>query len=164
MEAIRAFLAIPIPIKIAEKIYSDFSDLDVKHVPPKNMHITLNFLGNVKDHSYIKEKMDSLLIPKFKVKLKGVSAFPSLNFIRVLYVKVGVDSFIEKELKEFSNSIGGEPFSSLHLTIARVKKKITVDFSKEYDYGEFYVEKIALYQSILKKPYPEYKEIYSKLL
>ncbi len=165
----RAFLALPIDKKIAEKIHSDFSFLykpGVKPVPPENMHITLNFFSDIKDISFIKNKMDSFDLKAFTIKLMGVSAFPSLEYIRVLYIRVEIPGFIEEQLKEFSKSIGGDSFSSLHLTFARVMKRIDVNklFSVNTDYGEQYINKIVLYESILKKPAPIYKALYIKEL
>ena len=164
----RAFVALPINRVITEKIHSDFSFLskEVNLVPPKNMHITINFFPDIKNVDFVKKRIDELLLPSFDIRLKGIGAFPSFDYIRVLYIRVGVPSFIEEELKEFSKKLGGEAFSSLHLTFARVRKRINIEkvLKVGADYGEHRINKIILYQSILSKPHPIYKEIYVKEL
>ncbi len=166
----RAFLAIPIPTELAKKIHSDFLFLsDVgKVIPPKNMHITLNFLGEVGEIKIneIMERMKRLFLARFEIELGGVGFFPSPSFIRIVYLGVKIPKKEEKILKEFSNSLGGAPFTTLHLTVARIKKRPNLElFSKKsFDYGGFVVERLVLYESILKKPNPNYREIFVKRL
>ena len=61
------------------------SNADIKLVEPKNIHITLKFLGDVQEN-YI-DKIEQIIkesvheIEPFKIKLTGTGVFPNKNYI-----------------------------------------------------------------------------------
>lgn len=176
----RAFIAIQCPDNLKEqivKVQDKLKDLGkLKLVEPENLHFTLKFLGNVDE-----KKIDEIVkildavskINSFEVSLKGIGAFPKINYARVVWI--GVDKGI-KEMEELHRRIDQEleplgfrkekSFSS-HLTIARVKEimnkgkfiKILEENSKN-EFGNFNVNGIELMKSELMRTGPLYSLIH----
>jgi 2'-5' RNA ligase len=103
---------------------------DLKVVEPKNIHITLRFLGNVTAGTVEKifEGMTRVQFVPFDVKVCGVGAFPDLSYPRVVWAGIteGADSLrgIFTQLEPSLRSLGFAPDAkgfSPHLTIARVR-------------------------------------------
>ncbi len=141
MEVVRAFIAVPVDIKTV-KLVSDLqetlkkSDADIKWVNPKNLHLTLLFLGDVMEDKlpdYYRVLEDCVHVSSFHLSFQGLGAFPDVKRPRVLWigVKEGKDEMLqlahlvktslwkagfleEKELKQKY---------SPHLTIGRVKSR-----------------------------------------
>jgi 2'-5' RNA ligase len=103
---------------------------DLRIVEPKNIHITIRFLGELdtKKLEAVKEVMEKLRFKSFEVELRGLGAFDSLNRIRVVWIGIGRGSKEASEIFEALEpklrQLGLEPevrgFSP-HLTIARVR-------------------------------------------
>ena len=133
----RVFIAIKVPEAIKEEISELQRDLDaqnVRWVAPKNIHLTLKFLGEVPDGQIeaIADAMKSSLpeIKPFNISFEEeVDGFPNLNRPRVLWIgvkqgKVELIELMQKLNRELS-SLGfvAETRKSVpHLTIGRVKK------------------------------------------
>lgn len=136
-EIIRSFIA----IELNEGIHSELASLqsilkksnaDVKWVAPESIHLTLKFLGNI-DADKIKE-IEKILnetaagSEPFVLTLKGIGAFPKLDYPRVIWV--GVDSgaaqseqlarVIEDKLEKLGIPREDREFHP-HLTLGRVK-------------------------------------------
>jgi len=103
---------------------------DLKLVEPKNIHITLRFLGNVAPNMVekIHEEMKKVQFMPFDVNIRGVGAFPHLRYPRVLWVGIarGADQLksIFDQLEPRLRGLGFAPDPkgfSPHLTIARVR-------------------------------------------
>jgi RNA 2',3'-cyclic 3'-phosphodiesterase len=104
----------------------------VSWVPPKNMHLTLVFLGDVDASrvSSIGEVLQQAVTSyePFEIRLQGSGAFPSLNRPRVLWVGVSgaldalqsVHVRLTNGLAEVGLQGDTKPFSP-HLTLGRVK-------------------------------------------
>ncbi|MDI6905178.1 MAG: RNA 2',3'-cyclic phosphodiesterase [Candidatus Bathyarchaeia archaeon] len=135
-ETIRSFIAFDIDNdSILEKITNIQSLLvktgaDLKLVKPKNVHITMRFLGNITPNIVEKifEEMKKVQFTPFNVKICGIGAFPHLRYPRVLWVGIteGADHLrnIFNQLEPRLRSLGFAPDTksfSPHLTIARVK-------------------------------------------
>jgi 2'-5' RNA ligase len=135
-EAIRSFIAFDIDSESVLKRIIDAQNLlarigaDLKLVEPKNIHITVRFLGNITTPMVekIHEEMKKVQFIPFDVKIHGIGAFPNLRYPRVLWVGVtqGVDQLrsIFNQLEPRLRSLGFAPDPkgfSPHLTIARVK-------------------------------------------
>ena len=91
----RAFLGISIPEELKPRIASiqdNFLDFDVKLVEQENLHFNLKFFKELRDDDV--EKLKKLLndvckrFQPFSIKISGVGAFPSKNYIRVLWLGV----------------------------------------------------------------------------
>jgi len=103
---------------------------DLKVVEPKNIHITLRFLGNI-SASVIENIFDGMkkvqFVP-FDVKVLGVGAFPNIRYPRVVWAGIteGADKLremfnqIEPHLLSLGFAADPKGFSP-HLTIARVR-------------------------------------------
>lgn len=167
----RLFIAIDIPSEIKGKISSFAKEIQKKEiitanfVSAKNMHLTLKFLGEVKDADRIKEACEEIKANKFKISFKGVGAFPSQDYARVLWI--GVEKGAEKlrDLnKQLEKKLGkDEKEFSTHLTIARVKalknKQALKNFFIDKEFGEFEAEEFKLIKSVLIPSGPVYEDI-----
>lgn len=169
---VRAFIAINISDKIKERVkpaLKELREIGASTVPPKNLHLTLKFLGNIKPDKLeqVKQALSKIEFSPFKIKFKGVGAFPNKDYIRVVWV--GAES---KELEDLSQEINRElkglfpeDKSSAHLTLARVKKKLELSkfFEKYKDerFGSFEVHSFELMQSELSREGPVYSILWS---
>lgn len=129
----------------------------IKWVEEKNLHLTLKFLGEVKDQDLDKviREVEAAAEGResFKVTFKGLGKFPHVIWIGL---KEG-----EKELKGIAEKLGTEDFSA-HLTIGRVKEKkgaLNLEEFKENELGEMRAEKIKLIKSTLTPQGPIYEII-----
>ncbi|MDH5483057.1 MAG: RNA 2',3'-cyclic phosphodiesterase [Candidatus Bathyarchaeota archaeon] len=135
-EAIRSFIAFDMDGESVLKKITQMQNLlansgaDLKLVEPKNIHITIRFLGNIKPTTVenIFEEMKKVQFIPFNVKISGVGAFPKLNYPRVLWVGITEGAYqlksVFSQLEPHLRSLGFAPDSkgfSPHLTIARVK-------------------------------------------
>ncbi len=135
-ETIRSFIAFDIDSDSILKRITNVQNLlnktgaDLKLVKPKNVHITMRFLGNITPNMVEKifEEMKKVQFTPFDVKICGIGAFPHLRYPRVLWVGIteGADQLrnIFNQLEPRLRSLGFAPDPkgfSPHLTIARVK-------------------------------------------
>ncbi|RLI18904.1 RNA 2',3'-cyclic phosphodiesterase [Candidatus Bathyarchaeota archaeon] len=103
---------------------------DLKLVEPKNIHITIRFLGNISpamvDRIY--GAMENVSFKPFQVEIKGLGAFPKPRFPRVVWagIRKGAEELrnIFEQLESQLRKLGFQPDPkgfSPHITIARVK-------------------------------------------
>jgi 2'-5' RNA ligase len=175
----RAFIAVEVSDELREmlaELQKQLSLDGVKLVEKENLHLTLHFLGEIDEG--MKEKvikaMDKLNCKKFEMSCEGVGAFPSKNYIRVIWV--GVEA---PELKQIYEQLGTE-FARLgfkqeqfspHITLARVKflkdKEKLAEFLEEneqVEVGECKVEGVFLKKSTLTPKGPVYENVFEKKL
>lgn len=179
----RTFIAIELPKEIKEALGRiqeklKASGADVKWVEPKNIHLTLKFLGEISEQQL--EKITAILNDlakdkkNFRVRISSLGAFPKMNFPRVIWV--GVDQgneeikVLAKALEEKIARIGipkeDRPFSS-HITIGRTRSnlgrdKLVAGLNSMMDYiketpQELTVDKITLFKSTLSPQGPIYE-------
>lgn len=135
-ETMRSFFAFDIDNETILKRITDIQSLlaktgaDLKLVEPRNIHVTLRFLGNVTAGMVEKifDEMKQVQFVPFDVRLQGIGAFPNLRYPRVLWVGItqGADQlrsvFNQLEPRLHSLGFAHDPKGfSPHLTIARVK-------------------------------------------
>jgi len=176
---IRLFVAIDIPKEIKDYLYDiqqsiikkiDTRETKIKWVAKKNFHQTIRFISWVDEDKVeeIKEKLKKIKITPFKTKLDALSSYPTPNNIKVIFVDmIAPEIFdIHKEVEEKLKGIGKDDAQfSTHLTLGRVKvcreKKKLSEILKnmKIEQKEFALGSIKLYQSILTKEGPIYKEI-----
>ena len=92
---IRAFIAIELPDTIRTAILDVQKQLKpglkgIRWVPPKNIHLTLRFLGDI-GSSGITAVKEAVLkaageASPFKLSAKGIGAFPGMNRPRVVWI------------------------------------------------------------------------------
>jgi len=88
-ERLRSFIAFDIEDKaIIERLSNAQMELvktgaDLKLVEPKNIHITIRFLGNISPGMVEKifKAMENVNFKPFTVEIRGLGAFPSLRFL-----------------------------------------------------------------------------------
>lgn len=184
---LRLFIAAALPEKAKEEISIWQQDIGsntrgkIKFVKQENLHITLKFLGNTEGEKQARLAtiLDSLEDRKsFKSDIQTVSAFPGMKSPKVLVAKLIKNKEVLQEINSRLENklfdIGFEKedrYYIPHITLARVKdnrgRKSLVDWfdSKErikLNKISFNVNRICLYQSILKSDGPIYKEIFCK--
>ncbi|MCD6476569.1 MAG: RNA 2',3'-cyclic phosphodiesterase [Candidatus Aenigmarchaeota archaeon] len=173
----RCFIGIDISDDLKEKIakiQKRFSNFDIKLVEKENLHINLIFLGDIENDKIdlIKKIMNKISLKPFKVNINGAGAFPSLDYIRVVWLNIEPkENIIEMYnlLKEGLKQLGFSEEKSYvpHLTIGRVKSNRNKDkltsLIKEQSYiGEMEISSIILFKSNLTPNGPVYEKLYVK--
>ena len=132
------------------------TDADVKLVEPKNIHITLKFLGDTEEDQIdeIEQIMEDSVkgIKPFKIKLKGTGVFPNQNYIKVIWIGIKEAQPIEIIAKNIDEALSNLGFKkerrgfSPHLTIGRVKtaknKQLIIKTIENYADLEFSIEEV----------------------
>lgn len=158
--------------EIQEEIVS--TGCDVKLVEEYNFHFSLAFLGEINEvqKNEICKFLGTFDKANTKIKLSGVSSFPSSNNPRVIWIGVsdGAESLIEsaKRIWPFLEKIGikiDKRFEP-HLTIARVrsprnKSKLVAKLAElaSVEFGEVVVSPIRLKKSTLTFSGPIYETL-----
>ncbi len=180
-EAIRSFIAFDIEsTHVLERITQMQKMLagtgaDLKTVEPKNIHITVRFLGNITPNMVdrVFDGMQKVQFVPFDVKIQGVGAFPDMRYPRVVWagIRDGANQLqgIFSQLEPYLRSLGFAPDSkgfSPHLTIARVRsgrnKAELVKFLVEnvnYEFGVVRAECLRLKRSDLTPKGPVYSTL-----
>jgi 2'-5' RNA ligase len=178
----RVFIAIDINEKIRAALRdlqqqlrrkADIKKGDVKWVNPENMHLTLKFLGEIKDAKVVEVcnivKSVASRHKSFELDIESVGYFGGRS-ARVLWVGTGEGGDILCELQkdlEQQLALAGWPeerrdFAG-HLTVCRIRKsaagtrlaKISEDY-KDFNLGTISADSVLVYQSQLKPTGPVY--------
>jgi len=171
---IRSFLAFEIPEEIKETVFFIYkglksSSLDVRWVKRENIHLTVVFMGNVKESDIESigravEKTCNKYAP-FKIRIKGAGVFSSLRNARVLWIGVEGDiermsyfrDSLQKRLKPFGIKTENRKFSP-HITVGRFRKgfnqtsklKEVIDKFKDVISPETVLKELVLFKSELR--------------
>ncbi|MFC1567071.1 RNA 2',3'-cyclic phosphodiesterase [bacterium] len=167
----RAFIAIELSDDLKEKIFKlqnklrDALDGKIKWVEKENFHLTLKFLGDIKqdklDELFEKIKKPISKIESFKIELKNIGFFPNKKFAKVIWIGVSeqgkslttisscIEQTSEKSDKEFH----------AHISLGRVKGKIKMgnlnSMNQSLDFCE--VRKVSIIESEITQTGPIYK-------
>lgn len=184
--SIRAFIAIPIPQdireyigKIIENFQRELPENSIKWVQPDNIHLTLQFLGDISNSTLndLVEKLEDDKFFSFNLEITQIGAFPSIFKPRVVWIGVSkserlnnVALYIQNLTRSLQIETDNKPFSP-HFTIARIKpgiKENTLDSlkkllikSREIERILFNVNNYCLYQSKLTPNGPIYSVLQS---
>ena len=184
---IRTFIAIELPEKIGSAISKVQEGIrsygfKIRWVRPENIHLTLKFLGNIKEADT--EKVGKIVFESVKgykpisLKAKGIGVFPGIKKPRVVWTgisdQLNLLTELQKTLDEKLEGIGfpkeKRPFRG-HLTLGRVKAKIDPkrlsDALKEFAKFEsesFSADRVILYKSELKPKGAVYTKLANLLL
>jgi len=180
-EPIRSFIAFDINSESTLEKIATIQNLltktgaDLKLVEPKNIHITLRFLGNITPNTAEKifEEMKKIQFIPFNVKICGTGAFPNPRYPRVVWAGIteGADQLrsIFNQLEPRLQGLGFSPDPkgfSPHLTIARVKsgrnKTELARFLNEnasYEFGTVHADCLRLKRSDLTPKGPIYSTL-----
>ncbi|MDH5462553.1 MAG: RNA 2',3'-cyclic phosphodiesterase [Candidatus Bathyarchaeota archaeon] len=180
-EMIRSFIAFDID---SEPLLSKFSEAQgilantgasLKLVQPRNIHITMRFLGNITLSMIdsIHEEMNKVSFTPFDVEIRGLGAFPSLKCTRVVWagIRKGADELtnIYSQLEPLLQKLGFRPDRkgfSPHLTIARVRtgrNKVElvrcIEELTNYEFGVVRANCLKLKKSVLTPKGPIYSTL-----
>ncbi len=176
----RTFIAIDIPRSLKQKIEANTRKAranfpELKWVEPHNLHITLKFLGEVKEKRLsdveAAVKTAASLFSPFEIRIGAPDSFDSGGSIRVLWLAVeqGAEPLtelaqtIDRELTKRGFPREKRPFQA-HLTIARTRKTgPRVRFSQlglpRESLPPFTVREVVIYKSTLTPSGPIYEKI-----
>jgi len=179
----RTFIAIDLPSSLKEKIKKVLEkfkkcNLNAKWVESNNLHLTLKFLGEIKEDNLerIKKIIDTVAkkISSFEVSLKEFSFFPHPNNPRVFFISTDKEEKlreIAQDLEEQLLPLGfkKENRFKAHITLARFKSKKNIDCLKKELKNvslkeDFLIKEIVLFKSILTSFGPIYEEIFKSNL
>ncbi|WP_338726671.1 RNA 2',3'-cyclic phosphodiesterase [Haladaptatus sp. DJG-WS-42] len=159
-------------VAAAQEPFSAASGLDL--VAPGQAHITLKFLGEVSEEGVgdieaaLEDAVRTAAIRPFRATFEGLGAFPSAEYIRVVWLGVGEGA---EELTRLYEAIerrlieeGFEPEShefTPHVTLGRMRHgggKETVQRALEADVhaGSMQVTEVRLKESLLADDGPIY--------
>jgi 2'-5' RNA ligase len=134
MSTFRGFIAID--IKATQQITTFEKEIektgaDVKLVEPRNIHITVKFLGDTDENHIdaIEQSMKEsvLAVKPFPITLKGTGVFPNQNYMKVLWIGITDEGNIETIAHAIDEKLEPLGFKkenrgvSPHLTVGRVK-------------------------------------------
>ena len=181
-QSIRTFIALELPpavISLLHKVQQDLKRMNIRArwVRPENIHITLNFLGDINpgDIDKIGVAMTAAAIefPPVTLTVRGIGVFPGIKRPRVIWVGLGGDirsllslqSRLEQELAGAGFPKDKRSFKA-HLTLGRIKQSagpaVIRQMISEYatlSSDEFSCNQVILFKSDLKPS----GAVYSKL-
>ncbi|MFP4523987.1 MAG: RNA 2',3'-cyclic phosphodiesterase [Candidatus Woesearchaeota archaeon] len=169
----RLFVAIDVPDSVKEHLSFLQRSLDfrgLRLVPPKNIHLTLNFLGERDGYGDVMRALERVSFRPFTLRLAGVGFFPSRDDPRVLWVGLE-DADGLRQLQRQVDLLFEPPKSFRpHLTIARFRRKcsaaekariVSVAESLSVKPLSFRVSSFKLYKSMLTPVGPVYEVLHS---
>jgi 2'-5' RNA ligase len=169
---IRAFVAVDLEPQTVQKIAEAIVQLrprmpGIRWLPPTNFHLTLKFLGDIDEAKVapIAAALERDLCPFscFTINAKGLGVFPDPKRPRILWVGLvggelnALASRVEKALAPFGFAAEKRAFTP-HLTVGRWRqfdgspKELGDEIEKwrGHDFGRSNVDKVILFQSVLK--------------
>jgi len=143
MTLLRAFLASEIPPPLQDEIQAATVDLRqrlgdelIRWVPPRNIHLTLKFLGDISPLNL--DLLKQMLIAEaaqhaaFEIEIAGLGSYPTPRRPRVLWVGVhappallSLQRAVETAAARLGYGSPEERAFSPHLTIGRVRQNIS---------------------------------------
>lgn len=178
----RCFIAIEIDRNLKSEIQKTVSELkragtEIKWVGIEGFHLTLKFLGEIKEKTAKKIEVRLREVckahPVFSLSVKGTGVFPDYSRPRVLWIGIEKSEAlhrlfesIEEEMQELGFEKETRRFNP-HITIGRVKSPKGVRETlkdlrryREHNFGKIDVMGISLMKSILKPTGAVYETLY----
>ena len=164
----RLFIAIALPPEVQNKL-SDFQSemkphvKNVKWVRVESIHLTLKFLGNVREEriAEIASAIRTLSAASFPVQVMGCGFFPNSRRPNVFWTGVNSAELnsLQQRVEDVTAQLGFEkekrPFSP-HLTLARFRDSHGLEHfiqeaerRKDASISEFHATHFSFYESIL---------------
>lgn len=152
----------------------------VRVVDPEQVHFTLKFLGETDDRrreileTALTEAVEAAGVSPFEAEVGGYGAFPSTDYISVIWVGVreGTERFhrLHEAIEQRTVDLGFDPADhsfTPHATIARMdhaaeKERVqTIIDERVPDLGTTHVDTVQLTKSDLTPDGPEYEVVHS---
>lgn len=167
--SIRSFIAIHIPDEIKKKLFSSYEkctkEIKASWVKPENLHITLKFLGNCSQGLVrnLNRELESKLkdFGEFNIRVGGFAAFPGAKNARVLWIKAVSESNKLVDICDLVDSVANKVGFTKekrrptpHITIARIRESISLDFSifnGLVEIHEFKCRNVVIFKSTLTR-------------
>lgn len=173
MDILRAFIAIEMPLLVAEAVRKIQAELKhdglyLRWVRPENVHLTLRFLGDISISNVpaIQEAMKRSALHRepFFLRISGLGVFPGLKHPKVMWLGLkGQTDQLEALYRNLSTCLAEQgipleqrPFKG-HLTIGRVKGALDSEALKaallrraSFQTDDFPAESIRLFKSDLR--------------
>ena len=185
----RLFIAVPIQERSRNEIVQGiYADVNIKKMPVRwtavqNLHLTLQFLGDVEEKRIIKIKeiLEKIYLPTKKEKLvfKGVEAFPSSSAPRILWIGIEkndyllkIQQYVTRSLDEAGFTVDHKRFKP-HLTLGRVRENVSLpidaftyleEIRNGLNVSYSLLDRVTLFESSLRSGGPIYTAIYEKML
>ena len=169
----RVFSAVEIEDKKALETLKQIrneTDHDFRAVPEEKMHITLQFFKDVNQEEIdeIKQALHNADLKPFKAEIKDLSAFPSEDYIKVIWVGVESEHLHELKRQVSQHRVKAEEHEDFrpHITLHRVdsispeeKEELQKAFEKYRDefLSEIAVDRVKLFESKLEENGPRYQ-------
>ncbi len=180
-EMIRSFIAFDINNPSVLQKFKEVQDLliktgaDLRLVEPRNIHITLRFLGDIPASRVdpLLEGMKTVDFSAFDCEVRGLGVFPDMRYARVVWagIKKGSDELksvatqLESQLCKLGFRADTKGFSP-HLTLARVKTgrnkdqlARSIQELADYDFGIVKADCLRLKKSVLTPKGPIYSTL-----
>ncbi len=174
MKTVRCFLALNLSVETARAISDeqkklketcDTAGVQVRWVPPQNMHVTVRFLGQITEPMIrvLKDNLERATrsIAPFDMEMKSIGAFPDTLAPKVIWAGVGSDDSqlerlylaVAKVLEDTGFKNDSKPFKS-HVTIGRVKEgsagiSSCMEDTEGLGFGRTHVRDLVCYRSDL---------------
>lgn len=178
----RLFVSVDLPDDLADAIESLQDELreasGLRFTDPEQAHITLKFLGDVDEdrlfeiEDAIETAVEETGIAPFSARFSGLGAFPSEDYISVVWfgVEQGGDELthLHEAVEDRTTAIGFEPEDhrfTPHVTVARMDhaggKDHVQEVLREQDptIGEMNVDELRLTESNLGSDGPTYSTV-----
>jgi len=155
------------------KNFQKLIKIDAKPTELKNLHFTLQFLGEVSEQIIDKiiQSLNTIKFSKFNISLKGIGAFPKLKSPKIIWIgtdeksgkiMIELSKKVEKALEPLGFSTD-KPFKP-HITVFRIKKKIgditeEMENHKNVNFGMQEITSIKLKKSELTLNGPVYSDL-----
>ena len=173
MKEQRTFIAFELPENIVaclKRLQNALKqhELNIRWVNPKNIHLTLKFLGDIPVREYLEiESAIKLTSQAFEppvLSVTGMGVFPTIKNARVLWTGIGgetetlikLQQNLEMQLSYLGIQKENRPFKA-HLTLGRLKKRVVpaqllkaIKACCEFKPLNFSAKHVVLYQSDLK--------------
>jgi len=155
------------------KNFQKLIKIDAKPTELKNLHFTLQFLGEVSEQIIDKiiQSLNTIKFLKFDISLKGIGVFPKLKSPKIIWIgtdeksgkiMIELSKKVEKALEPLGFSTD-KPFKP-HITVFRIKKKIgditeEMENHKNVNFGMQEITSIKLKKSELTLNGPVYSDL-----
>ena len=169
----RIFIAVDLDDSVKDYVYElqrklRSTNIKINFVAKRNLHLTLKFLGEIKEQQLveIKKILSEVKMKKFTLNMSSIGIFPNEYDPKILWIGLEPEDKIKELQRLVDESLLGYGKQELkfksHITIGRIKSiKDKKEFLGSIDIN---IEKLKskvvnfkLYRSILSKDGPRYE-------